>query len=1435
MRGQGDQFAVLARRARRNHIRDVSARAAWLAIESQFLGNRETRALFLDAEFRNFRQGDLSITDYCRKFKGMADALGDLGEPVPDRTLVLNVIRGLNERFSSIGLHLRRGRPLPTFLEVRNDLLLEELTLAHHSSTSATALLASGPPKASPNNSKPKQQPHQQSRGKRAGKKGGRSQPNDAAPGGFFSGPSVGGQWPSPVRGQWPSPHNPWSGSIHMWPGPRAPGAPSTPRHDAQQQPPPLPQSLLAGAQGQWSGIQQPLPPWPGSQQPPPLTTQQQWQAPPPGFYSSGAPLPSWDQQALLSDFSTMTLQPPQQREWYFDSGATTHMSSDAGTLSQSTPTQLPCSIIVGNGHSIPVISAGHAALSNSLRLNNVLVAPNLIKNLISVRQFTSDNNCSVEFDPFGCSVKDLLSRKEIVRCDSSGPLYPLRLSASTFHAAVSPSLWHQRLGHPGREVMSKLAHISGISCNKNATTDTLCHACQLGRHTCLPFSVSSSRATKIFQLIHCDLWTSPVLSISGFKYYLVILDDYSHYLWTFPLRLKSDTFATLTHFFSYVHTQFGVPIQGVQCDNGREFDNSSTRAFFLTNGVHLRMSCPYTSPQNGKAERIIRTINDVVRSLLFQASIPPSYWAEALNTTTRLLNILPTKTLRFSTPHQALFGTAPVYNHLRVFGCKCYPNLLATSPHKLAPRSVLCVFLGYSDHHKGYRCLDIHSNKIIISRHVVFDETSFPFAEQSSTPTAEDFEFLLDSHPAVPAPIGSARFCLLPAGLTDAPAQPRAAPVAAVSSPCSNDQLLPLPTAAPTPDPGSARTNAAAPAVVADRAPDTQPGPGPRRFDGFVYTRRSAPAPTADATPSPQAPAATTPVAAPAAPTPVVASSPSAAASQLPPGAVPVPPVVNHHRMTTRAKLGFRQPALFHAAQLSPVPRTYRAALADPHWRQAMEEEFSALLGNNTWDLVPRPPAANIVSGKWVFKHKFHADGSLERYKARWVLRGFSQRPGIDFDETFSPVVKPATVRTVLTLALSRNRPVHQLDVKNAFLHGTLSETVYCSQPSGFTDSAHPDFVCRLNRSLYGLKQAPRAWYSRFASFLLSLGFVEAKSDTSLFVYCRGTDLVYLLLYVDDIVLTASSTALLRRIIGTLQQEFSMKDLGELHHFLGMQVQRTPSGLFLSQRQYMVDILTRAGMAECKPCSTPVDVNPKLSGTDGTPVTDPTDFRSLAGALQYLTFTRPDIAYAVQQVCLHMHDPREPHLAALKRILRYVRGTLHLGLLLRPSAQTELVVYSDADWAGCPDTRRSTSGYAVFLGDSLISWSSKRQNTVSRSSAEAEYRAVANAVAEATWLRQLLLELHAPLQRAALVYCDNISTVFMSSNPVQHQRTKHIEIDLHFVRERVALGTIRVLHVPTTSQYADIFTKGLPSSLFTEFRSSLNVQAFDAPTAGGC
>ncbi|XP_022007369.1 uncharacterized mitochondrial protein AtMg00810-like [Helianthus annuus] len=302
---------------------------------------------------------------------------------------------------------------------------------------------------------------------------------------------------------------------------------------------------------------------------------------------------------------------------------------------------------------------------------------------------------------------------------------------------------------------------------------------------------------------------------------------------------------------------------------------------------------------------------------------------------------------------------------------------------------------------------------------------------------------------------------------------------------------------------------------------------------------------------------------------------------------------------------------------------------------------------------------------------------------------------------------------------------------------------------------------------------------------------------------------------------------------MSALSGEFAMKDLGPLSYFLGIQVKRDGNHIFLSQEAYVRDIIHRASMDSCKPVATPVDTQTKLSADSGALHDDPTAYRSLAGALQYLTFTRPDISYAVQQVCMHMHSPRVAHWNALKRIIRYIQGTSDYGLHLGPAQNLSLVAYTDADWAGCPDTRRSTSGYCVYLGDNLISWSSKRQSTISRSSAEAEYRGVANVVADICWLRNLLLELHQPLSRATLVYCDNVSAIYLSGNLVQHQRTKHIELDIHFVREQDQRGHIRVLHVPSRHQITDIFTKGLPRVLFDDFRSSLRIRPPNASTAG--
>ncbi|CAA7029694.1 unnamed protein product [Microthlaspi erraticum] len=1015
--------------------------------------------------------------------------------------------------------------------------------------------------------------------------------------------------------------------------------------------------------------------------------------------------------------YNTMTLPDPSATNWFMDTGATTHLASTPGN-----------SLITSQ--------------TRPLSLNNVLVTPQIVKNLISVRRFTIDNWCSVEFDPFGFCVKDLQTRRTLLRSDSTGDLYPLPASSSTSQStaltASSLSLWHKRLGHLNNESLRSVISFNNLACNKDSLP--LCTACQLGKQIKLPFFPSQTIVSKPFELIHSDVWTSPVSSISGLRYYVLFLDHYTHFLWVYPLRRKSEVFSKFLHFYSHIQTQFNSPIKAFQCDNGGEYNNTDFHKFFDTNGIQVRFSCPHTSQQNGKSERMIRTINNSIRSLLFQAKLSPAYWVEALHVAVHLINILPSSAIQNQVPYTLLFQKPPTYDHLKVFGCLCFPNLNHSNLHKLSPRTTPCLFLGYPSQHRGYRCLDLKTNRIIISRHVAFDESIFPAAVTVHDPPSL-YQFLNGYEE--PSPM---LHSLLQTPLPQTPPQPPNVP-------------------APPPPP-----NVAAP---------------------------------------PQPPV----IPAPSQPT---------------------------HQMATRSKHGIRKPRSLMSLlvtskhSVSPLPLSYKQALSDPNWNPAATEEFNALLKSKTWDLVPRPHGVNIIKSMWLFKHKFNADGAFARYKARLVANGKSQEAGVDFDETFSPVFKPATIRSVLHVSLARDWPIHQLDVQNAFLHGDLEETIYMFQPPGFADPKAPDHVCKLKRSLYGLKQAPRAWNSRFARFMTNIGFVASKSDASLFIYRKGDQQAYLLLYVDDIVLTASTKELLQHIIKLLKTEFPMTDMGRLHYFLGIKAEFKNGGIFLSQSAYALDIIERAGMKNCKPCATPVDLKSKLSANSGDRIDNPTAYRSLAGALQYLTFTRPDISYAVNQICLFMHDPREQHLQALKRILRYVQGTHTHGLHLQKGSINDITAYSDADWAGCPDTRRSSSGYCLYLGPNLVSWSSKRQPTVSRSSAEAEYKGVANAVAEACWLRNLLLELHCPITKASVIYCDNISAVYLSSNPVKHQRTKHIEIDIHFVREKVKIGQVKVFHVPSSLQFADIFTKGLPTMLFNDFRDSLTVRNPNVLTAGG-
>ncbi|KAI3746199.1 hypothetical protein L6452_08623 [Arctium lappa] len=1131
-------------------VTESTANEAWCRIKAIFLNNKGSRAAALEHEFNNLTLKSMSSLEaYCQKLKELGSQLNDVDCPVNDQRLVLQLVRGLPAEYDTVASYINQS--LPTW-----ETACSMLELEHHRQTAWETM--STPTAMAAVSTEPPHDPSNYVNKRRPNNRPGHRRPNSSSSGSSSLGPRRGSGQPQSTQLPWPqSTQLPWNSQPNRLP------------NWAYWCPPPCPYPTNPGWASPWAGS--PMPAWPtprGS-----LAHHKSGQKP------SGPAV----NQANLTTFNplkptqlgealqTMTMDPVDD-QWSMDSGATDHLTCNQGKISKPSLNCPIGSIFVGNGAFVPVRGSGSSTISTpsrNLHLNNILYTPNIIKNLIFVRKFSVDNDVSIEFDPHGSSVKDYQSGQLLSRHNSSNRLYPLTypVTTATFFTSGTRDFWHDRLGHPGLPVLDFLSLNNIIPCTKRSRS-LVCNSCQLSKHKRLPFSDSNSTTVLPFDSVHCDLWTSPVPSKTGYEYYMVLLDDFTQYTWVFPMKFKSETFSKISQFHKYIQTQFNMTIKAFQCDLGGEFDNQNFKSFAETNGLLFHFSCPHTSQQNGKSERMIRRLNEIILALLTHASLPPHFWVEALHTACYLHNILPSKLLKFTTPMTALYHRQPSYDHLRVFGCACYPNTIATRKHKLEHRSTRCIFLGYPTNHHNPR--------------------------QPSSPTA------------------------------------------------------------PTPQP-----------------PPTPPPPPP-----------------------------------------------------------PPPPAPSHPMITRSRASRSQHPVNLHTTAqtiVSLIPTSHIKAFSDPHWHDAMTEEYRALMDNHTWDLVPRPPDANIIRCIWLFHHKFNENGTLQRYKARLVVNGKCQQVGIDCDETFSPVVKPTTIRTVLSLAVSRGWSIHQLDVKNAFLHGDLNETVFMFQPPGFTDTTHPNYVYRLRKSLYGLKQAPRAWYDIFATYITKCGF--RSTDTSLFVYKKGHDMA-----IYCYMLTTSSSRPLMISFSPISSLFYLVSL-----LLQQVVNYYLTGHIIANWQELYSIL-------------------------------PSLVRTLH--MQYNKF-----AYSCMPHVIHTSSSSKEFSVILKEQL------LMASVSHPPNRPNSLHILTPI--GGVPRLSPLTSGYCVFLGDNLVSWSSKRQATISRSSAEAEYRGVANAVAETSWLRNLLLELYVPTRKATVVYCDNISAVYLSENPVQHQRTKHVELDIHFVREK--------------------------------------------------
>ena len=476
--------------------------------------------------------------------------------------------------------------------------------------------------------------------------------------------------------------------------------------------------------------------------------------------------------------------------------------------------------------------------------------------------------------------------------------------------------------------------------------------------------------------------------------------------------------------------------------------------------------------------------------------------------------------------------------------------------------------------------------------------------------------------------------------------------------------------------------------------------------------------------------------------------------------------------------------------AAVVPEPTSVIEARNSPDaqmWEEAMAEEMSSLHLNGTWELVELPANRLAIKCKWVFKKKMFANGSLERFKARLVAKGCSQQEGIDYEETFAPVMRFATFRMLLARAAVEDLEIHQVDVKTAFLHGDLDEDIYMCQPDGFKEKGKEHLVCRLRKALYGLKQAPRSWYQKLEDFLFSIGFKKADSEPCLFTRGSGDQQVLLAVYVDDQIIISKCLQQVDQVKKAMSLVFDIKDFGNASYVLGIRIfrDRQCRMLQLSQSQYLTDVLTRFQMQECKGISTPMDTNQKLhKGTRlgaEQEVIDRLPYQKLVGSLMYAMIgTRPDLAYAVGSLAQYMQEPRKCHWQAAQRVLRYIQATKDLSLTFQVGTGAQgdqLTGYVDADWAGDEDSRLSTSGFFFTVAGGAIMWCSKKQQTVALSSVESEYIAASICAAEGTWLTRLAAEIGFKVSAPLSIYCDSTGAANLAKNPVQHQRTKHVDI----------------------------------------------------------
>ena len=1060
-----------------------------------------------------------------------------------------------------------------------------------------------------------------------------------------------------------------------------------------------------------------------------------------------------------------------------------------------------------GEAHLLAQLPSGGCS---RLKLQNPCFVPNSSPTLVSVPRldqadcytlFGGGRCVTFEKRDDGKLLQDIISRKKIILTGTMGPdrLYHLDTprrhehSYSTTYVPKSKlEQLHCSLGHLNYQTiisMIRKGTVEGVKISKRElnTPPSMCTSCAIGKAERAKFPPSSGHAKDVLGLVHSDLWgPAPVQSVSGHRYIITFTDDKSRWVWVYFLKRKSEAFAAFKEWLVYVEKETGKQLRNFRSDGGGEFISNAWIQFMKDRGIRFERSSPDTPEQNGRAERQNRTIFDRVRTILIDANLPLFLWAAAVAYIVYTKNRHATRALTNTTPYEVRYGSKPDISKLYPFGCKAYVYDHSPKRKKLSPRAFEGIFIGYAETQKAYRVYLPKKRTTICSIHVKCDvnsnmsnsfqaegEIQFVYDSLKSTfqKSSQDLSLndILESAPSTSNPISKTN--------SSAPSAPELPPAPPEQPARCPRQPRPLP---PPREPSTRIVKPTAKTIDNPEMKSLMKGTRPHQ---------------ANTVPFPSGPEDTE-------------VEPETSSD---PGGVTEEENANPSEAANIAS--------------GEEPKTHKQAMESPdfaEWEEAEQYELEMINRLGTYKLVKLPKDRKAVGSKWVYKVKRDNLGNIAKFRARIVAQGFSQTPGVDYSETFAPVAKIESIRLLLAISATLDWEVHIIDVDSAFLNSDLppDQEVFLAQPPGYVVEGKEDHVWLLLKGLYGLKQAGHLWYQKLKGILFEIGFHACKSDPCIFIRSSPKAISIISSHVDDLGLYSNSKSEIQLVKSQIAKHVSIKDLGEICTILGMEVirNRKERTISLSHRRYIDELVKEYGQEHAKGVSSPMEMGTRLTKADCPKTAEEIaemrnrPYQNAVGSCNHTAvFARPDIAKAVQTVAQFSSNPGKRHWNAVMRIIRYLKQTRDWVLTLGGKDQkAEFTGYCDADFANSPDHGRSISGYAMMLGG-CFSWSSKKQSATALSTGEAEYYAATHAGREVLWLRQLMSEIGFAPTSGTTLCIDNTSSIRMIDTPDQiTNRTKHINVSHHWIREEMQRQTIFPEYIPSDKNVSDIFTKGL-------------------------